>query len=134
MLRCNACSHLWDSMHSRAGERCGVRLSGEKWCDGVLVEHQCGGPSEACGLHGCDECGGPKEATIARLTRERDEARAEVEGAEKERQALADVLGELDAWGCACAFGGLPKGSGACLTCKCRAAHSKAIEAGGHDR
>jgi hypothetical protein len=28
-------------------------------CDGILIEHQCGGPGEACGIRECEECHPP---------------------------------------------------------------------------
>jgi len=55
-LVCAVCKHLWSDRFSSVGQRCGVRLSGTIWCDGVLEEHGCGGPREACGLRNCEEC------------------------------------------------------------------------------
>lgn len=45
----------------KVGERCPSTLTcAENWrCDGILVEHQCGGPSEACGIRECEECHPP---------------------------------------------------------------------------
>ena len=43
------------------GERCPSTLTvAPNWqCDGILVEHQCGGPCEACGERDCEECHPP---------------------------------------------------------------------------
>lgn len=37
-LRCVECDRLWSAEAAKPGERCGVRLSGKHWCDGVLIE------------------------------------------------------------------------------------------------
>jgi hypothetical protein len=58
-LRCNVCDRLTPFSNPYEGARCqGMRLVGSHWrpCTGVLVEHECGGPQEACGLRGCHEC------------------------------------------------------------------------------
>ena len=58
-VRCTKCNGLWPvDQRSAVGARCGTRagLGGWVHCDGILVEHQCGGPREACGLKGCERC------------------------------------------------------------------------------
>lgn len=35
-LRCVSCGQRWSTQCARAGETCGVRLSGTEWCGGVF--------------------------------------------------------------------------------------------------
>lgn len=100
-LRCEDCGKLWswEGTSVTPEDRCGVRLSSDVWCDGTMIEHQCGGPREACRLRGCEECGGESltsiaelRISVAQLTRERDDALARVAELEAERnEALAHL-------------------------------------------
>lgn len=40
MLRCAVCGKEWSSTIARPGDRCGVRISGKYWCDGLLAVHE----------------------------------------------------------------------------------------------
>lgn len=63
-VHCAKCNGLWPlDQSSTVGARCGTRAVPGGWahCDGILVEHQCGGSSEACGIRDCEECHPPQK-------------------------------------------------------------------------
>lgn len=93
-VRCDKCGHLYSANLTYVGEVCGVRLSGTEWCRGKIVEHECGGPREACGLRGCEECDN-RTALRAALEKSRDEVA-------KLRAIVAELQKLLEAHGCDC--------------------------------
>lgn len=87
--RCVKCGKLWRDPVTPGP--CGIRTGGTTWCDGELVEHQCGGPSEACMMKGCEECGGESLTSLAELRIERDALRARVAELEAELARIAEL-------------------------------------------